>query len=260
MGAILESSRPAYALRRLTEFALFRRWQSEHDHDAREELARRYLPLARKLASGYARSPEPFDDLYQVASLGLVKAIDRFDSGHGTSFSSFAVPTILGELKRHFRDKGRAVHLPRGLHDLVLQVQDADAELSSTSRRPPTVAELADYMRVGVEQVIEALDADAAQCATSMDEAVDRGIPDETVTRHDFVGSDDQGYALVETSASLATEIKRLRVADRRILALRVQQDLRQRDIAERIGVSQMQVSRMLHRIREQLRDRADLP
>ena len=110
---------------------LFRRWRLEGDQRAREELVRIHLPLARKLAGRYVRTHEPFDDLMQVASLGLIKAIDRFDPDRGVSFTSFAVPTILGELKRHFRDKGAAVHLPRGLQELVLRVQNAEATLSS---------------------------------------------------------------------------------------------------------------------------------
>jgi RNA polymerase sigma-B factor len=113
---------------------------------ARDELVRRHLPLARKLAGRYARTPEPFDDLFQVASLALVKAVDRFDPDLGIAFSSFAVPTILGELKRHFRDKGSSIHLPRGLQELVLRVQVAETKLSEQTRRSPTVVEIADHI------------------------------------------------------------------------------------------------------------------
>src|SRR5437899_4630553 len=148
---------------------LFRRWHDHCDKPAREQLVVRHLSLARKLATRYGRTQEPFEDLLQVASLGLLKAIDRFDPDRGIAFTSFAVPTILGELKRHFRDKGWAVHLPRGLQELVLRIQDADVKLGSTGRRSPTVDEIADYLNIDSEHVLEGLEAIAAHHATSMD-------------------------------------------------------------------------------------------
>jgi RNA polymerase sigma-B factor len=165
--------------------------------------------------------------------------------------SPFAVPTILGELKRHFRDKGWAIHLPRGLQELVLKVKAADDTLTTKTGHSPTVLEIADYLEVDTEQVLEALEAASAQRATWLDAPIDT---DEPATIHDTIGCDDQGYALIETSASLAEGIKTLRTADRRVLALRVQQELKQREIAERMGVSQMQISRVLRRISKQLR------
>jgi RNA polymerase sigma-B factor len=234
---------------------LFRRWQQHGDQGAREQLVFCHLSLARKLATRYGRTQEPFDDLFQVASLGLIKAIDRFDPDRGIAFTSFAVPTILGELKRHFRDKGWAVHLPRGLQELVLRIQDADAKLGSTSRRSPTVDEIADYLNLDTEQVLEGLEALSAHYADSMDQAIDAGLDESSATPHDTIGTDDEGYALVETSASLAAAVKRLRRADREVLALRFRDDLKQSEIAEYIGVSQMQVSRILRRATDQLRE-----
>src|SRR5690348_7613202 len=149
---------------------LFARWQDQGDQLAREELVQRFLPLARKLARRYSGAREPFDDLLQVASLGLVKAIDRFDSTRGTAFSSFAVPTILGELKRYFRDLGWAVHVPRGAQELALKVQAAEQAISPRLGRTPTADELALYMEVSVEQVIDGLEAAAAHHATSLEE------------------------------------------------------------------------------------------
>src|ERR1700759_1709188 len=223
---------------------LFRRWRDEGDQAAREQLVVRHLSLARKLAMRYGRTQEPFEDLLQVASLGLLKAIDRFDPDREIAFTSFAVPTILGELKRHFRDKGWAVHLPRGLQELVLRIQDADAKLGSAGGRSPSVGQIADYLNIEVEQVIDGLEAIAAHHATSMDQPIETNQDDGTATPHDTVGTIDEGYALFETSTSLAAAVKQLRKSDREVLALRYSEDLKQSEIAERIGVSQMQVSR----------------
>ena len=233
---------------------LFRHHQREGDTRAREELIHRHLPLARKLATRYARTQEPFEDLVQVASLGLVKAVDRFDPDRGIAFASFAVPTILGELKRYFRDKGWAVHLPRGLQELVLKVQAADAKLSSRTGRSPTVDEMAVYLEVESEYVLDALEAMNFRYASSLDAPVETGREDGAITRHDTVGTEDEGYALAETSASLAASVGLLPEADRKVLSLRFQDGLTQRQIAEQIGVSQMQVSRILRRITGELR------
>jgi RNA polymerase sigma-B factor len=237
---------------------LFRRWRDEGDRAAREQLVVRHLSLARKLATRYGRTQEPFEDLFQVASLGLLKAIDRFDPDRGIAFTSFAVPTILGELKRHFRDKGWAVHLPRGLQELVLRIQDADTKLGSTGRRSPSVDEIAQYLNLDTDTVLEGLEAIAAHHASSMDQPIEAGQEDGTSTPHDTVGTIDDGYALVNTTASLATAVKQLRRADREVLALRFRDDLKQSEIAERIGVSQMQVSRILRRATDQLRQTVD--
>jgi RNA polymerase sigma-B factor len=238
---------------------LFRRWHDHVDNTAREQLVIRHLSLARKLAMRYGRTQEPFEDLLQVASLGLLKAIDRFDPDRGIAFTSFAVPTILGELKRHFRDKGWAVHLPRGLQELVLRIQDADTKLGSTGRRSPTVEEIADYLNIDSEQVLEGLEAIAAHHATSMDQPIEASHDEGKSTPHDTVGSDDEGYALVDTSTSLAAAVKQLRRSDREVLALRFRDDLKQSEIAEKIGVSQMQVSRILRRATDHLREIVDI-
>jgi RNA polymerase sigma-B factor len=238
---------------------LFRRWRCERDRGAREELVQRHLPLAHKLARRYARTREPLEDLFQVASLALVKAIDRFDPDRGLAFSSFAVPTILGELKRHFRDKGGSVHMPRGLQELMMKVQDAETTLSSGTGRSPTVVEIAEYLAVDSEQVLEALEALAAHHVSSLDTALATVKGDELATGHDVIGVEDERYGLVETSASLAAAVKRLRISDRQVLALRFRDELKQKEIAERIGVSQMQVSRILRRATNELRQQIEL-
>src|SRR6059058_1911038 len=144
---------------------LFVRWQKSGDQRAREELVNRFLPLARNLARRYAGAREPFDDLLQVASLGLVKAIDRFDAERGTAFSSFAVPTILGELKRYFRDLGWSVHVPRGAQEMALKVEEAQQRMTSKTGRPPTVPELAEYLELSMEEVLDALETAGAHHA-----------------------------------------------------------------------------------------------
>src|ERR1700684_1596796 len=136
---------------------LFARWQEHGDRRAREELVERFLPLARKLARRYAGAREPFDDLLQVASLGLVKAVDRFDINRGAAFSSFAVPTILGELKRYFRDLGWAVHVPRGAQELAVKVQEVNHRLTAREGRAPSMQALAQYMELPLEDVLDAL-------------------------------------------------------------------------------------------------------
>jgi RNA polymerase sigma-B factor len=236
--------------------ALFLRWREQGDRGAREELVRRHLPLARKLAGRYAHTQEPFDDLFQVASLALVKAIDRFDPDRGLTFSSFAVPTIVGELKRHFRDKGWAVHIPRGLQEMMLDVKNAEATLGSMTGRSPTVVDIAEYLGVETEHVLDALEATAARQAASLDEPLVGDAHQDSATIHESIGSDDEGYELVETSLSLAAAVKELRAPDRRVLALRLASDLTQKQIADRIGVSQMQVSRILRRVGDDLRAR----
>jgi RNA polymerase sigma-B factor len=151
---------------------LFRRWQREGDRAAHEALVERFLPLARSLAGRYAQSSEPYADLVQVASLALVKAIDRFDADRGTSFPSFAVPTILGELRRYFRDSTWSVHVSRAAKERVLAVTDATERLTNLHGRAPTVQQLATYLELSIEQVLDALSAKAAYETQSLDACV----------------------------------------------------------------------------------------
>src|ERR1700756_5585167 len=182
---------------------LFVRWQKFGEQRAREELVDRFLPLARNLARRYAGAREPFDDLLQVASLGLVKAIDRFDVERGAAFSSFAVPTILGELKRYFRDLGWSVHVPRGAQEQALKVQEAQERLTSKTGRPLTVHDLAEYLELSVEDVLDALETAAAHHSTSLDAPrEDRG--DESGSLADAFGEEDVRYELVEETTTIS--------------------------------------------------------
>jgi RNA polymerase sigma-B factor len=237
---------------------LFIRWQKDGDQRAREELVERFLPLARNLARRYAGAREPFDDLLQVASLGLVKAIDRFDTDRGAAFSSFAVPTILGELKRYFRDLGWSVHVPRGAQEQALKVQEAQERLTGKSGHPPTVGELAEYLELSVEDVLDALETAAAHHSTSLDAPrEDRG--DDSGSLADTFGEEDHRYELVEETTTISVAARELTSRERRVLALRFGGDMTQTQIAQEIGVSQMQVSRILRRALGRLRELTEL-
>ncbi len=226
---------------------LFARWQQDHDQAARDELVDRFLPLARKLARRYTGAHEPFEDLLQVASYGLLKALDRFDPDRGNAFSSFAVPTIVGELKRYFRDLGWSAHVPRGAQELALKVQRAQEKLTTKTGRSPTVAELAQYLELSIEDVLEGLEAAAAHHSASLDAPHDDG-DDESGTLVDTIGQQDAGFQLAEDRTTVATAMLALPERDRQVLQLRFFEDRTQSEIASQIGVSQMQISRILRR------------
>lgn len=232
---------------------LFERWQQQGDRAAREGLVRRFMPLTRSLARRYGRSSEPFDDLLQVASLGLLKALDRFDPERGHSFQSFAIPTILGEMRRYFRDSGWALHVPRGAQERALKVRDAQEELVSEHGRAPTVNQLAQYLEFDAEEVIDALQATRAYETLSLD-TPRPGSDEGTQTYSDSVGREDERYELIELDATVVAALKHIPRRERQILRMRFVEDLSQTEIAGRMGISQMQVSRLLRRSLEQLR------
>lgn len=234
---------------------LFDRWQRDKDARARECLVERYLPLARRLAARYrGLAGEPFDDLLQVASLGLLKALDRFDPDRGAAFSSFAVPTILGELKRYFRDTGWSAHVPRGAQELALKVQESEQAVSSRLGRSPTAAELAQYMEVTVEQVIEGLEAAAAHHAGSLQQPHNEA-DGESRSLADVLAEDDPRFELIDASLTITSALRGLSEREQRVLQLRFYGELTQSEIGKRIGVSQMQVSRILRGALERLRE-----
>ncbi|MEA2418798.1 MAG: polymerase sigma-B factor [Thermoleophilaceae bacterium] len=237
---------------RETERQLLIRYHREGDLAAREELAERFLPLARDLALRYTYTDEPFDDLLQVACLGLVKAIDRFDPERGTKFTSYAAPTMLGELKRHFRDKGWALHVPRDLQERTLAVNRASERLSKQLGRSPKVREVAAELGCSVEQVLEAQEAAASYEATSLDAPTSRD-DDEAASLVDLMGDEDTSYELVESRDAIASTWRALPEVERQVLELRFVHDLTQREIGERIGYSQMHVSRLLRRALDRL-------
>ena len=232
---------------------LFLRWQRDGDGAARELLVQRYMPLTRSLARRYSRSSEPFEDLLQVALLGLLKALDRFDADRGHSFASFAVPTILGEMRRYFRDSGWAVHVPRGAQECALKVRDAQERLANERGHAPTVNELAEYLELDIEDVIDALQALQAYDTLSLD-APRPGVDDDLVAYGEAVGREDERFELVELDATVTAVLEQIPPRERLILRMRFLDDLTQTEIAERVGISQMQVSRLLRRSLEQLR------
>jgi RNA polymerase sigma-B factor len=235
------------------EEVMWERYRRTGDHATRSALIKHYMPLARHLARRYDKHGEPLDDLVQVASLGLVKAVDRFDPERGLRFSSFAVPTILGELKRYFRDAGWALHVNRGMQERVLDVTQAMDVLSAGSGRSPTPHEIAAYMGLTVEEVIEALHAGAAHDTASLDAPTSTG-EDGVLTLADSFGEIDRRYDLIEHTATMSRAIRLLPRREQRILLLRFSKDLTQSEIAEELGISQMHVSRLIRHALEQLR------
>ena len=219
---------------------------------ARDELLRRHLPLARRLAARYQNPHEPFEDLAQVANLGLLNAVDRYDQERGVPFGAYATPTILGELKRHFRNTGWAAHVPRAAQELAQRVQRAVGDLTEQHGRSPEVAELAEYLELDVEEVLEGLESAQAHYSDSLDAPIADGMPEPT-TLGDTLGTVDDGYALFETASSLSGAISRLPYLERTALTLRMQGDLKQSEIARAMGCSQMQVSRLLRRAAERV-------
>jgi RNA polymerase sigma-B factor len=241
---------------RETERRLLVRYHEHGDLAAREELCERFLPLARDLALRYTYTDEPLEDLVQVASLGLIKAIDRFEPGRGTKFTSYAAPTILGELKRHFRDKGWSLHVPRDLQERTLALSRATETLSKELGRSPKVREVAAHMGCSVEQVLEAQEAAASYEAASLDAPAARD-DGESAALVDLLGQDDSSYELVEDREAIASTWLDLPDVERQVLELRFMHDLTQREIGERIGYSQMHVSRLLRRALSRLESAA---
>jgi RNA polymerase sigma-B factor len=234
---------------------LLRRWREDGDEGARLELVERTLPLARTLARRYANKGESLDDLEQVAALGLVKAIERFDLEREVRFTTFAVPTISGEIKRHFRDRGWMLRVPRDVQELSARVGVARERLTREQGRSPSVPELAGAARATVEQVLEAIGAAYAYRTLSLDEPLGEGID-----ALDSIGGPDRGFERVEQRFMLRSGLTHLPAREREILHLRFYEGLTQREIADRIGVSQMHVSRLIRRSIEALRERLAVP
>ena len=233
---------------------LFERYLDDQDPIDRDAVVERFMPLARQLAARYQRPEEPFDDVFQVACFGLVKAVDRFDVQRGVAFSSYAVPTIMGEIKRHFRDRTWAVRVPRDLQELALRVDRLVGELTRELGRQPSVDEVALAIDAEPEDVLEAMQASSAYRATSLETPRAAGDDEAGDTIGDSVGTVDEGFFHAEQRAVLESLLRSLTTREREVVRLRFEDDLTQAAIGQRIGVSQMQVSRVLRQAIARLR------
>jgi RNA polymerase sigma-B factor len=238
------------------EIALLRRYRTAGDEAARDQLVEQMLPLVRRIALRYANRGQDLDDLIQVGSVGLLKAIDRFQFGRGTRLATYAEPTILGEIKRHFRDHGWMVRPPRDLQELHAKVSRAHDDLPTQLKRSPTIAEIAEHIGVSVEDVLEALRASASYESAPLED--ESGATAESWS----LVVDDPSFERAELLSTLRKGMAALSVRDRQVVHLRFFEDLSQREIAQRIGVSQMQVSRILRtalqRVRSELESDVD--
>ena len=219
----------------------------------RDELVEQHLPLVEYLARRFRNRGEPLDDLVQVATIGLIKSVDRFDLERGVEFSTYATPTIVGEIKRHFRDKGWAIRVPRRLQELKLSLTKATSELSQKNGRSPTVAELARHLGLTDEEILEGLESANAYSAVSLD-APDGG-DDDSPSVSDSLGITDDALEGVEYRESLKPLLERLPAREKKILMLRFFGGMTQSQIAAELGISQMHVSRLLARTLAQLRE-----
>jgi RNA polymerase sigma-B factor len=235
------------AARRAAERELLMRYCETGDLAARRELVERFLPFARDLALRYSYTDEPVDDLVQVACIGLLKAIDRYEPKRGTRFTSYAAPTILGELKRHFRDKGWALHVPRDLQERALKAVRESETLAKRLGRSPSVREVVAAVGRSSEELLEAYEAASSYETASLDAPAARADADGAALV-DLMGREDDGYEAVADGDALAAAWRDLLPQERRVLELRFVHDLTQREIGEVIGFSQMHVSRLLRR------------
>jgi len=239
----------------LDERTLLRRYHLEGDEVARDELVARMLPLVRRLARRYANRGEALDDLEQVGSVGLIKAIERFDISRELKLSTFAVPTVLGEIKRHFRDRVWSLRVPRDLQELNAKLSKQIDRLTLRLGRSPTVEELAEATAASVEQVLDAMQGAQAYSAVSLDEPVGDGR--QAV---DTLGAEDVNFAQAEHRELLRRGLDELPDRERQILRLRFFEGLTQREIAEHVGISQMHVSRLIRRSLDEMRDTLESP
>ena len=230
---------------------LFRQFRETGDPEVRQELIEAHLGLVEYLARRFAGRGEPLEDLVQVATIGLIKAVDRFDPDREVEFSTYATPTIAGELKRHFRDKGWAVRVPRRLQELNLQLGEIIGHLSQKLGRSPTVAEMAEAAGTTEEEVLEGLDSAHAYTLTSLDAPTG----EEDLALREQIGSEDETLELLEYRTSLMPLLDQLPPRERTMLYLRFFKGMTQSEIADRLGISQMHVSRLLARTLAQLRE-----
>ncbi len=235
---------------------LLRRYHQENDLEAREKLIEQYLPLVRSLARRYSYRGEQLEDLVQVGCIGLIKAIDRFDIDRGVELTTYATPNIIGEIKRHFRDKGWSIRVPRGLQELNVRLSHLVEDLTVQLERSPTIAELAKAAGVEEEEVLEALESGQAYATLSLSAGGGGGSDDGSdLDPLESLGEIEHEYEVSEDRAVLAPGLRALDDRERRILHLRFFEGLTQSQIAQQVGISQMHVSRLIRRALEKIRD-----
>ena len=236
---------------------LFRRFKEEGDAEARDQLIVNHINLVRFLASKFKNRGESLEDLIQVGTIGLIKAIDRFDPERGLEFTTYATPTIMGEIKRHFRDKGWSVRVPRRLQELSAKVNQATDELTNQLQRSPSVAEIADYLGSSVDEVLEAMESSSAYSSVPL-EGGGSGEDDESPSVIDHYATEDPDLAASDDRIVLEQAIADFSPREQEIIRMRFEQGLTQVEIAEREGISQVQVSRLLRRALRRLQDKID--
>jgi len=238
---------------RIDDKILLRRYHEDGDLQAREQLIEQYMSLVRSLARRYSYRGEQLEDLVQIGAIGLIKAIDRFDLERGVELTTYATPNIIGEIKRHFRDKGWSVRVPRGLQELNVQLSRLIEQLTVQYSRSPTIPELAKAAGVEEELVLEALESGRAY--TSLSLSVGGGGDDDDLDPLESLGTDEHQYEVSEDRAVLAPGFKALDERERWILQLRFFEGLTQSQIAQQVGISQMHVSRLIRRSLEKIRE-----
>ncbi len=235
---------------------LFALYKEQGDEDARNELVMSHLNLVRFLASKFKNRGEPLDDLVQVGTIGLIKAIDRFDPERGLEFTTYATPTILGEIKRHFRDKGWSVRVPRRLQELSSKVNQATDELTKELQRTPSTEEVASKLGVTVEEVLEAMESSSAYSSVPLEAG--GSDDDDAPAVIDHYASVDQDLAASDDRMVIEDTIKEFSPREQEVIRMRFNDNLTQVEIAKRLGVSQVQVSRLLRRTLKKLQEKVD--
>lgn len=249
------SSKSAWDKQKTRE--LFRRYKEDGDMEAREQLVMSHLNLVRFLANKFKNRGEPLDDLVQVGYLGLLKAIGRFDPDRGLEFTTYATPTILGEIKRHFRDKGWSVRVPRRLQELSAKVNQATDTLTTQFQRSPTIQEIADYLDASVDEVLEAMESSSAYSSVPL-EGTGSSENDDAPSVIDRYGSEDNELAFTDDRLVIEEALKGFSPREREVIELRFLKGMTQIEIAEQLGISQVQVSRLLRRTLKKIQDKID--
>lgn len=236
---------------------LFRRYKEEGDVEAREKLVMSHMNLVRFLANKFKNRGEPLDDLIQVGYLGLLKAIDRFDPSRGLEFTTYATPTIMGEIKRHFRDKGWSVRVPRRLQELSAKVNQATDVLTTELQRSPKIEEIAEYLDASVDEVLEAMESSSAYSSVPL-EGTGNNDNDDAPSVLDRYATEDSALNFTDDRLTIEEALKGFSPREREVIDLRFLQGMTQIEIAEQLGISQVQVSRLLRRTLKKIQDKID--